>query len=631
MNVKTPTFQSSGDSVNVEDSGSSLEVGARTAEHHDDAHLFYSTEIAAIFLDRTLKIRGYTPSTAQLFCLIPPGIGRAIDEHFFYFHDERLLSDAKTVLDHHTPVEKQVWTDDGICYLRRILPIRTVDDLVDGVVITFIDITRQLKADLESRRLAVILKDSNDAITLYDLEDRVIAWNHGAERTYGYSESEALQLNAADLFPANMREQAPDFIRQLRHERLSASLETQRLTKDGRVLDVWLTTTPLLDARGEVIAIATTERNITTRKRLENELISLNAALEQRIVQRTEELRYQAEQLRQSKERMRAVVDTAPDAIITIDIEGLIKSFNPAATRIFGYTTEEVLGKNIKILMPSPYRDEHSAYLARYAETREPHIIGKQREVSGLRKDGTVFPLEINITEIEHLSLYVGIARDVSERRTLEKRIIDLASLEQERIGSEIHDGLGQRLTALTLMASYLEKYLKDKDNDAAEKIGDLKKELQNAGREAHALSTGLAPVPIDPGGLGAALKLLAANTQASTGINCRASIDDSVSANDRSTAAQIYRIAQEAVNNAVKHAEADTITLKLAHAPDEHGIVLIVADDGVGMRSDGGGSEQLGMHIMRHRANAIGASFRIESAPGKGTVIRCELPGMAI
>src|SRR5215510_6058125 len=122
--------------------------------------------------------------------------------------------------------------------------------------------------------------------------------------------------------------------------------------------------------------------------------------------------------LRDSEARTHAILQTAVDGIITIDIQGLIESFNPAAERLFGYSAEEVLGQNVRVLMPSPYRQEHDGYIARYLQTAEPHIIGIGREVRAQRKDGTTFPIALAVSEVQLAGrrLFTGIVHDLTAR-----------------------------------------------------------------------------------------------------------------------------------------------------------------------------------------------------------------------
>lgn len=135
--------------------------------------------------------------------------------------------------------------------------------------------------------------------------------------------------------------------------------------------------------------------------------------------------------IEKQKARLQAILDTAAEAIVSIDAGGVIESFNAAAERMFGYTADEAIGRNVNMLMPSPYREEHGDYISRYLETGEARLIGSGREVPGRRKDGTIVPLELNVSRVDHLRMFTGIMRDISKRKQAE------AQLRQEHEFSE--------------------------------------------------------------------------------------------------------------------------------------------------------------------------------------------------
>ncbi|MBA4356847.1 MAG: chemotaxis protein CheR, partial [Desulfovibrio sp.] len=164
------------------------------------------------------------------------------------------------------PKEQDVQTVEGKWYTMRIRPYRTLDNVIEGVVVTFIDITEEkrtkdaLRKANDLLRLAVVVRDASDAITVQDLEGRIIAWNPGAVRIYGWSEAEALQLNVCDRIPESMRARALKIIHKLAKAIVMKPYRTQRIAKDGAVVDVWMTSTALEDEAGQMYAISTTER-----------------------------------------------------------------------------------------------------------------------------------------------------------------------------------------------------------------------------------------------------------------------------------------------------------------------------------------------------------------------------------
>ena len=175
------------------------------------------------------------------------------------------------------------------------------------------------------------------------------------------------------------------------------------------------------------------------------------AELERRIQQRTAELHDQTE-------RLSAVLRNASDAIITINRTGIIESVNPAGERMFGFSQAEMIGQNITMVMPSPHREKHDEYLAEYLRTGIKKIIGISREVFVRHKNGSLLPVDLAISEVEPSRVFTGVLRDLSRRRELERRILEIASLEQQRIGQELHDAAGQELTALGLLADSMQE-----------------------------------------------------------------------------------------------------------------------------------------------------------------------------
>lgn len=343
-------------------------------------------------------------------------------------------------------------------------------------------------------------------------------------------------------------------------------------------------------------------------------------------------LRYK--QIRQaqleSEAKAQAILETTVDGIITIDAEGTIESFNQAAEDIFGYDAEEVIGENVKILMPSPYREEHDEYLRSYHETGRKKIIGIGREVRGRRKDGSTFPLDLAVSEVElgDRTIFTGIVRDISERRRLEKEILNVSEGERRRIGQDLHDGLGQMLTGIGLLSQDLTRHLKEEGHERADDMAEITEHVKEADQYARDLSHGLIPVDVEANGLTEALRRLAQNAQRLFNVHCKFREVGTVLIHNNTTATHLYRIAQEAVSNAAHHGEADDIKIMLASGEEQ--IRLQVRDDGTGFDEEMTDSTGMGVRIMNYRARIIGGTLEISSDLGDGTVVTCTLPRTA-
>lgn len=333
----------------------------------------------------------------------------------------------------------------------------------------------------------------------------------------------------------------------------------------------------------------------------------------------------QTDDLRDSAERLRAILETAVEGIITIDERGVIESFNPAAEKIFGYPARETIGKNVKLLMPEPHRHEHDGHLKNYRRTGRAKIIGIGREVVGRRKDGAVFPMDLSVSEVRlaNRRLFTGFVRDITERKRLEREIIEISSREQQRIGQDLHDGLGQELTGIELMCRALEQNLAASSKAAARQVGEIGQHIRDAIFHTRKLARGLSPVEFEANGLMSALRELVDHVQKLFRIECRLDCPEPVLIRNNIYATHLYRIVQEAVNNAVKHGRAKHILISLKPAGDR--FVLAVADDGLGFSEKTKRSGGMGLNIMKYRAGIVDAALEVRSgAGGAGTTVIC-------
>ena len=258
-------------SVNEELATVNTELQTKVADlsraNNDMNNLLAGTGIATVFVDHDLRILRYTPSVTQIINLIQNDIGRPVG-HIVpnLVGYDRLVADTQVVLDTLAPKEVEVKTTAGKSYLLRIQPYRTLDNVIEGAVLSFVDITEIVKTRYalyktnELLRLAVVVRDAQDAITVQDLDGRILAWNPGAARMYGWSEAEALLMNTRDRIPPDLRDDAKAQVLALGQGDALAPYPTQRLTKAGAALPVQITATSLINEAGQVYAIATTER-----------------------------------------------------------------------------------------------------------------------------------------------------------------------------------------------------------------------------------------------------------------------------------------------------------------------------------------------------------------------------------
>jgi two-component system CheB/CheR fusion protein len=479
---------------------------------NDDLHnLHVNTDVATLFLDTRFRIRRFTPAMTRLLNLIPADIGRPLSDFATPVNSDDLLKVATEVLDRLVPADAEVRTDDR-WYLRRVLPYRTADNRIDGVVITYTD--------------------------------------------------------------------------------------------------------------------------ITTAKKDEAKIRQLNKDLEERVTKRTRELESAIRGVRETRDHLAAILANTADGIIIIDPAGTIQSFNPAAEMIFGYSADEVVGKNVQRLMPEPFAAEHTEYIGNYLRTGKARIIGIGREVLARRKDGSTVPIDLRIAELrrddEHL--FIGSIRDLTltkereaDMRMLQAQLAELTARERRRIGLDLHDHVGQSIAASAMVASTLEHKLRSAGSDEADAAAELVTQMREAHSQVREIAKGLAPVMTPDQNIATALAELAKRTHAVHHLACDFASNGKVTIKSLDVTDHLYHIAAESVSNAIRHARASHIHIALTR--DDQNLTMIVRDDGVGLPPNHKMQAGIGMNIMRYRANVIGAQLDITPAEGGGTQVRCVLP----
>ena len=265
------------------------------------------------------------------------------------------------------------------------------------------DLTTQSEAE---ERMRSVVNHVVDGIISIDDHGTVTTFNPAAERFFGYVAGEVIGQNVKMLMPEPFHGEhdgyIANYLRTGQAKIIGIGREVIGRRKDGSTFPMELAISVFRLGEGRYFTGIV--RDITERKRAEQEL-------------------------REAEERMRSIVDHVIDGIITIDELGTVESLNPAAQRLFGYTATEVIGQNVKLLMPEPYHSEHDGYLANYLRTGQAKIIGIGREVVGRRKDGSTFPMELAVSAF-HLGerrYFTGIVRDISERKKAESELRDTA------------------------------------------------------------------------------------------------------------------------------------------------------------------------------------------------------------
>ncbi|MGV3772958.1 MAG: PAS domain-containing protein [Verrucomicrobiales bacterium] len=328
--------------------------------------------------------------------------------------------------------------------------------------------------------------------------------------------------------------------------------------------------------------------------------------------------------LREREAQMEAFMQNVPCAVYMKDVQGRYIYVNEAYAQVFRRKVEDFIGKSDEMLWPKNVAqkiknaDQH-ALNSKKAHNSTESIVHEDGTHSWLT---TRFPI---LDEHGQPAMVGAAAVDITENKRLESEIQEISEKEKRRIGQDLHDGLGQYLTGIACMVKVVEQKLATKGLPEA---GDVKK-ITNMVNEtifqARDLARGLCPVELETNGLQAALQELANRLEKLFKVNCTLKAPQLMKVYDNASAVHLYRIAQEAVNNAIKHGKATAITISLM--PQNNQAVLTITDNGCGLPKGANKANGMGLRVMNYRANMIGATVTIEQAPEGGVMVRCSMP----
>ena len=468
----------------------------------------------------------------------------------------------------------------------------------------------EMEQRLEDSQLtyATILGSIAEGVIAVDTQGRVRFMNGVAERLTGWSTRET------QLKPLEAILDITDSVGDRPVVELTAHVLTSRTTRslgpDAFVTSCKGIRVPVdggmscvVDSLGRVVGASMTLRDVAGARKAESDL-------------------------RAMAERLRAVVDTAVDGVLMFDATGTVLMGNPACERLFGYSSAELTGRKLETMIPSSRLVAYGNPATIDQPGGTPPLIVTPRTTICRRRDRSTFPAEISVGEVHTPGqpLSVGVIHDVSERRALEAAFLDAVGREQRRFASDLHDGLGQELTGLSLLLSSLQSAAREAHSPHTPDLDQAQLIVQQALQSCRTIARGLSPIGPTEGGLIAALRDLVSRFK-EPGIP---SVEISVSEVSRlrlSPAAtdHLYRIAQEALANALKHANAKGIKVTLAVEAEL--VRLEIRDDGDGVTITDADASGLGLRTMQYRASLIGARFEMARSQPHGTRVICDCP----
>lgn len=337
--------------------------------------------------------------------------------------------------------------------------------------------------------------------------------------------------------------------------------------------------------------------------------------------------RQMEEELRKSENQLRILsrtVEQSPSSVVITDTDGNIQYVNPKFTQLTGYSLEEVREQNPRVLKSG------QTPLETYQELWATLLAGRdwQGQFCNVKKNGELYwehavisPVKDESGVVRH---YVAIKEDVTERRRLEQEVLDTIENEQRRFGQDLHDDLCQHLAGLQFLSGVLAKSLAEKALPEAADASRISDCIRETFDRARMLAHGLSPAALESAGLAGALLELAENVARMFQIGCDFHCDVPVSIEDIGVATHLYRIVQEAINNAVRHGQAKHVAIRLTASPEHCN--LVIEDDGCGFSTTSTHHRGMGLRVMKYRATMIGATLDVTSSIGKGTKVTCSL-----
>jgi PAS domain S-box-containing protein len=442
-----------------------------------------------------------------------------------------------------------------------------------------------------------------------DINDVELEW-------LGYARDEVVgKMRITDLMLPQRLDWFEEKFAQLKERDSLHDLEYEMLRKDGTTFLVLVNVAAIKDINGQFLRSHASVFNVSDRKRAESELS-------------------------ESEMRNAAILHAALDCVVSIDRQGKIIEFNPAAEKTFGYAREEVMGKDVaEIIIPPAVRGAHRRGMQRYLTTGESSLLGKRVQVTAMRRDGSEFPAELTITHVRsrQQSIFCAWLRDITrdkwtqeelrrhanELRAVSRRLVEVQETERRELANALHDLIGQKLTALNINLNIVKSQsVATALSQVDARLEDSLKLVDETIESIRDVMAALRPAVLDDYGLSAGLRWYATQFSERTAVSAKVIEQGLGRRLPGSVEKALFRIAQEALANVAKYACVSEVTLELVITADASRLTIV--DDGCGFDplacQQPAKDHGWGLIIMRERAAAVGAELSVQSAPGHGT-----------
>ena len=601
----------------------------------DLQNLMAATDIATLFLDRDLRILRFTPRVAELFNVRLADRGRPLSDFTHRLGTDALAADAERVLARLVPVEREVPDDDGRWYLMRVLPYRSAEDRIEGVVITFVEITARKEAEdrlcravaetqQQARFLDATLSNVFDYVYVWDLDGRLVWANQRLEELWGRRASEYVGRTNAELGdPLGQGGWPLAEIGSVVETGRNATGEVPVERPGGELGTYEYVLTPIRNADGEVDLVAGVSRDVTEQRAAE-------AAA------------------RESEGRLREIAETVPDVLFTARPEGRVDYVNPRFEALTGHAPAAVVGtelwpglihpddrERVRVAWDDARAREVPFEVRHRMETAEDGVLWVITRARPVRDDnGAVTSWVGAVTDVDELTRAEAEVRDlnaslegrVAERTVMVRQLAAALTVaeqeERQRIAHVLHDDLQQQLHGLSMLLGVARKA---GGTDAGPLLTRAAEVLDDAVTLTRTLSTDLNPAILDSDRLEDGLAWLADQTRERHGLEVSVESEGETPVPEPAVRVLVYQVVRELLFNVVKHAGADRA--RVAVAGDGDDVVVRIEDDGSGFDPDDV-ADGFGLRSVRDRLELVGGRFEVDSEPGGGTRAEVVVPG---
>lgn len=567
--------------------------------------LLNAIEIPIVMLGNDRCIRRFTTVGEKLLNLIPSDIGRPISQIHSNLDNTNLDQMAGEVLEHNVSVEREVQDQKGHWYALRMRPYQTAEGDILGILVVLVDIhdiKQYATAIVDTMRGSLLVLDSHFQVLVASPDFyktfRVKREETEGKLLWGLGDGQWNILQLRELLEKVLpeRQEVVDF--EVQHE--FPAIGNKVMLLSARRLQQAASGSP------KILLVI---EDITERKLWE-------------------------QQLQASESRVRALLESAAQAILAVNSSGRVELVNSTTEHMFGYARADLLGQQLEMLLPKRLQDSHGKHRAEYFDHPRNRPMGIGLELSGRRKDGTEFPIEVSLSYVESPDgpMAVAFVSDITKRKAAEEnsrllsaRLLTTSEDERKRIARELHDSLGSDLATLNIEVAEVEGQVSSQP-ELADKLERIRNEINDVAKAATDLSHSLHPAALSQLGLGPALEAKCVNFSKQHGIEVNFHAESIPEVLSDPIALCLFRVAEEGLENIRKHSKAKQASVTLA-VKGNH-LVMVIHDLGKGFDPDSlrprGG---LGLISMEERVRLVGGKLSITPILGDGTKVEVIVP----